>query len=101
MSYRVLAVLSVVKLFLFSVLTAQQSQIEKCIQLAMAGKYEEAIRDLQRVLDLDPKHVEARRYLESSRLVLFEKFASQGKESVGRSKWDEATRAFRRAARCV
>ncbi|MBF8247853.1 MAG: Tetratricopeptide repeat-containing protein [Bacteroidetes bacterium] len=59
MSNRSLVVLSAAMLFLFSLLTARQSQLEKGVQLAMAGKYEEAKRVYEDILKADEKNAAA------------------------------------------
>ncbi len=59
MSHRVLVVLNVATLLFFSILAAQQSPFEKGIQLATAGKYEEAKKVYEDILKADEKDAAA------------------------------------------
>ena len=72
---------------------------EKALVAIDSRSWMEAVRHLQKVLELDPSHVHAKSHLEDARRrVRASALIDEGRAAHGAGKWEEAVASFREAA---
>jgi hypothetical protein len=72
---------------------------EKALVAIDSRSWTEAVRQLQKVLELDPAHPHARAHLEDAeRRVRASALIDEGRAAHGAGKWEEAVASFREAA---
>jgi tetratricopeptide (TPR) repeat protein len=70
---------------------------DKAVRALHDEDYEGAILLFSDVLRINPRHQQARRYLEQAREVLFKRYYNRGQEYAGKGQWDQAIKSLKQA----
>lgn len=70
---------------------------DKAIRAFQDQDYEGAVLLFTDVLRVNPRHQQARKYLEQAKQIVFKRAYSKGQEYAGKGQWDQAIKALKQA----